>query len=133
MDYKIDKIAPNDVISDSNCDSISKVDFLGKVIGVRADALPPEKRQARYQLYLAMCGQGTTPTPQNVSGTKFWGVDLYTGKEQNIFNRSDILGALKPEYLPQWAKDTLANLDVEVKRIINNAKAIAQRQSGHSR
>ena len=58
------------------------------------------------QLFLAEGGFGCQP---NARGRKVFGQFLKDG-EQTHYQRSDIIGVLKDEYLPQWAQEKLAEL-----------------------
>src|SRR5665648_172190 len=40
------------------------------------------------------------------------GIDHYSGKESR-WNREDILGTLKPEHMPDWAKERLKQIQAE--------------------
>jgi len=42
----------------------------------------------------------------NARGRAVYTVNLYSGKESR-WNREDILGVLKTEYMPDWAKERL--------------------------
>jgi hypothetical protein len=57
-----------------------------KVVVIRPECLLPEYRTAR--------------------GRAVYTVNLYSGKEAR-WNREDILGVLKPEFLPDWAAEKL--------------------------
>ncbi len=72
-----------------------------KVVAIRASCLWPEYRTADNQLVLATGGFGTHA---NSRGRAVYTVNLYTGKESR-WNRGDILGTVKPEFMPEWAKE----------------------------
>lgn len=74
-----------------------------KVVVIRPECLLPEYRSAVKQLVLATGGFGTHG---NARGRAVYTVNLYTGKEAR-WNREDILGVLKPEYMPDWAAEKL--------------------------
>ena len=74
-----------------------------KVVAIRASCLWPEYRTADNQLVLATCGFGTHA---NSRGRAVFTVNLYSGKESR-WNRADILGVVKPEFMPEWAKEKL--------------------------
>lgn len=74
-----------------------------KVVVIRMECLRPEYRTAENQLVLAMSGFGTYA---NARGRAVYAVNLYSGREAR-WNREDILGVLKPEYMPDWAKEQL--------------------------
>jgi hypothetical protein len=70
-----------------------------KVVVIRPECLLPEYRTAVKQLVLATGGFGT-------HGNAVYTVNLYSGKEAR-WNREDILGVLRPEFLPDWAAEKL--------------------------
>lgn len=80
-----------------------------KVVVIRAECLRPEYRTADKQLVLAAGGFGTHA---NSRGRAVYTVNLYSGKESR-WNREDILGVLKPEYMPDWAKEQLKQILAE--------------------
>ncbi|WP_061214677.1 hypothetical protein [Syntrophomonas wolfei] len=80
-----------------------------KVVVIRTERLRPEYRTADKQLVLAVSGFGTYA---NTRGRAVYTVNLYSGKESR-WNREDILGVLKPEYMPDWAKDRLKQIQTE--------------------
>jgi hypothetical protein len=77
-----------------------------KVVVIRAERLRPEYRTADRQLLLAVGGFGAHA---NARGRAVYTVNLYSGKESR-WNREDILGVLKPEYMPSWAKEQLKHI-----------------------
>lgn len=82
-----------------------------KVVVIRAECLRPEYRTAEKQLVLATGGFGAYA---NARGRAVYTVNLYSGKEAR-WNREDILGKVKPEYMPDWAKEGLKQLEDERK------------------
>lgn len=77
-----------------------------KVVIIRPECLRPEYRTADKQLVLATGGFGAHA---NSRGRAVYTVNLYSGKESR-WNREDILGTLKPEYMPDWAKERLIQI-----------------------
>lgn len=77
-----------------------------KVVVIRPECLLPEYRTAVKQLVLATAGFGTYG---NARGRAVYTVNLYSGKEAR-WNREDILGVLKPEYMPDWAAERLKHV-----------------------
>lgn len=71
----------------------------GKVIVLKASALPEGFREAKHQLYFCTGGFGSNPNP---SGRSVFAVSLADG-EQVRWNRSDILGVAKHKILPDYA------------------------------
>jgi len=71
--------------------------------------LRPEYRTADKQLVLATGGFGAHA---NSRGRAVYTVNLYSGKESR-WNREDIWGTLKSEYMPDWAKERLKQIQAE--------------------
>lgn len=80
-----------------------------KVVIICPECLRPEYRTADKQLVLAIGGFGAHG---NSRGRAVYTVNLYSGKESR-WNREDILGTLKPEYMPDWAKERLKQIQDE--------------------
>jgi hypothetical protein len=80
-----------------------------KVVVIRAERLRPEYRTADKQLVLATGGFGVAA---NSRGRAVYTTNLYSGKEAR-WNREDILGALKTEHMPDWAKERLKEIQAE--------------------
>ncbi|WP_418790383.1 hypothetical protein [Phosphitispora sp. TUW77] len=83
--------------------------FENKVVSICPECLRPEYRTADKQLVLATGGFGAHA---NARGRAVYTINLYSGKESR-WNREDILGTLKPEYMPDWAKDRLKQIQAE--------------------
>lgn len=81
-------------------------DLRGKVVAVRAEILSPEYRACSHQIILATGGFGCSP---NARGQSVFAQNLYSG-EENRWSRSDILGVVEENALPDWAKEKLAKL-----------------------
>jgi len=82
-----------------------------KVVVIRAECLRPEYRTADKQFVLATGGFGAHA---NARGRAVYTVNLYSGREAR-WNREDILGIVKPECIPDWAKARLHQLEAERK------------------
>jgi len=80
--------------------------IVGKVIVLHPSALPEGFRQAKHQLYFCTGGNGSNPNP---IGRAIFTVSLAEG-EKIRWNRSDILGILKPELLPEYARLQLSQI-----------------------
>ena len=74
-----------------------------KVVVIRADVFKPEYQIATKQLQLCTGGFGAEP---NSRGSACFCTNLYSGKEAR-FERSDILGVIEKDKLPDWAKERL--------------------------
>ena len=58
-------------------------------------------------MFLAEGGFGASP---NSRGRKVYGCFLKDG-EKTYYNRDEILGVLKEEFLPEWAAEKLAEME----------------------
>jgi len=83
--------------------------YENKVVILHPDCLRPEYRTADKQLLLATGGFGTYA---NSRGRAVYTVNIYSGRESR-WNREDILSILKPEYMPEWAKERLKHIQAE--------------------
>lgn len=98
------KDIPFMVLSSSDCNSIHDYTTLaGKLVVLDADVLYPEFQNSMHQLYLAEGGFGCNPKG---SGNAIFAENLYTGESCRI-ERYDVIGVIKQDKLPQWAKDKL--------------------------
>ena len=82
------------------------LDYRGKVLILRPDVLKEEYWSAPNQLWLGEGGFGCSPTS---SGRAVYATCLGDG-EKTRWNRSDFLGVLDEQYLPNWAQEKLAEL-----------------------
>ena len=80
-----------------------------KVVVIRPECLRPEYRTADKQLVLITGGFGAYA---NSRGRAVYTINLYSGKESR-WNREDVLGTPKPEYMPDWAKEQLKQIQAE--------------------
>ena len=81
-----------------------------KVVVIRADVFKPEYQIATKQLQLCTGGFGAEP---NSRGSACFCTNLYSGKEAR-FERSDILGVIEKDNLPDWAKERLDAVQKEI-------------------
>jgi len=84
-------------------------DITDKVVAICADALRPEFAHAAHQLVYVTGGSGAQA---NSRGTKVYFKNLYDGKE-GYYRRHTVLGVVKAEALPEWAKEGLAKIQAE--------------------
>jgi hypothetical protein len=82
------------------------IPIAGKVVILRLSALPENLRSGINQLCLCTGGNGSNPNP---IGRSVFTVSLADG-EHVRWNRSDILGILKPELLPDRARLQLSQI-----------------------
>ena len=81
-------------------------DFTGKVLVLRPDRLKDACWSAQNQLWYGECGFGCSPT---ASGRAVFATCLGDG-EKVRWNRTDFMGVLDEQYLPDWAAEKLAEL-----------------------
>ena len=91
-------------ITKDGCQVLKADDSIkNKVVVIRADVFKPEYQIATKQLQLCTGGFGAEP---NSRGSACFCTNLYSGKEAR-FERSDILGIIEKDDLPDWAKERL--------------------------
>ena len=103
------------------------MDLKGQVIAVKARTLAPEYRVASHQLYIATGGFGCSP---NARGRAVFCKNIYND-ESVRFDRDGILGVVKPECIPAWAKEKIAKLQAEKPSVmdeINHSKQETREQ-----
>lgn len=98
---------PVAVITEADCipDHYTK-DINGKIIAIDPKVLKPEFRRADRQLYLVTGGFGASA---NSRGSAVFCTNLHTG-ESTRYERMDIMGEVKPECMPDWAKEKAQEL-----------------------
>lgn len=98
---------PRTKITEEMCIPMFQCDNLvGKVMAVRLEVLRPEYRFAEHQLVYVTGGNGTR---SGAFGTACFGTSLSSG-EHSRWERHDFAGEVRPENLPQWAKDKVNEL-----------------------
>ena len=83
-----------------------ELDYTDKVVVINPYIFKDEYKTPEDQLFLAKSGFGCSP---NSRGRKVFGQFLKDG-EKTHYQRSDIVGILKDEYLPEWAREKLDEL-----------------------
>lgn len=98
---------PVAVITEADCipDHYTK-DINGKIIAIDPKVLKPEFRRADRQLYLVTGGFGASA---NSRGSAVFCTNLHTG-ESIRYERMDIMGEVKPDCMPDWAKEKAQEL-----------------------
>ena len=98
---------PVAVITEADCipDHYTK-DINGKIIAIDPKVLKPEFRRADRQLYLVTGGFGASA---NSRGSAGFCTNLHTG-ESTRYERMDIMGEVKPDCMPDWAKEKAQEL-----------------------
>ena len=92
-------------------DSFEKLDYEGKVLVLSPDTLKESCWKPENQLWFANSGFGCLPhaLEETIRAT------CLADGETTRWNRRDFIGPLKAEYLPDWAKGRLLELDGEKK------------------
>jgi hypothetical protein len=80
--------------------------ILGRVIVLKQSSLPEKYQDSLHQLYFCNGGNGSNPNP---IGRSIFTVSLADG-ERIRWNRSDVLGTLKPDLLPDSARLHLSQI-----------------------
>lgn len=95
----------------SHCESEKdeQLDYEGKVLVLKGDVLKDQYKTPEDQLFLAESGFGCRP---NSRGRKVFGKFLKDGEDTHFY-REDFAGILKDEYLPDWAREKLNELQPE--------------------
>lgn len=78
----------------------------GKIVAVKAEILRPEYRRGSVQLVLVDGGNGSRANP---NGRAVYCYHLDDGKRTR-FERHDIQGEVKAEFIPKWAADKAAEI-----------------------
>ena len=101
------------LLTEADCIRDSRAgDYEGKVLVMRPGVLRPEYWNAAHQLYFAVDGNGARAGGH---GTKVFCINIYTG-EHTYIRRTDVMGAVKPDRLPGWAKEKAAALRQDYQR-----------------
>ena len=85
--------------------------IVGKVVVINSEPKRYEYQHPAYQLVLADGGNGAI----GGRGRAVFGTCLATG-EQARWERYDVLGEIKPECMPDWAKEALAKIKAQEKK-----------------
>lgn len=102
---------PLAVLNEGQCILLShEDDITGKVVAIKPSTLRYEYQRADCQLMLVTNGSGARG---NSRGSSVYGVNLFTGRRAGRWERQDILGEVRPECLPQWARDRLPAIQRE--------------------
>lgn len=84
--------------------------IVGKVVVINSEPKRYEYQHPAYQLVLADGGNGAI----GGRGRAVFGTCLATGKQAR-WERYDVLGEIKPECMPDWAKEALAKIKAQEK------------------
>lgn len=80
------------------------------IVAIKASALLPEYRRGDVQLIYVTGGNGAKA---NARGSAVFCYHLNNGKHTR-FERQDVLGQVKPECIPDWAKQRLADIQKNI-------------------
>lgn len=78
-----------------------------KVVVIKPETISPEYYAATSQLWLCTGGFGSSASPR---GRTCFCINLHDTGRQESFYRSDIMGTVDPEHLPNWAKVGLRSI-----------------------
>ena len=84
-------------------------DYTGKVLVLSTDTLRESCWTPRDQLWLAEGGYGCSPTAR---GRAVYAACLGDG-EETVWRRTDFTGVLDEQYLPDWAREKLEELQAQ--------------------
>ena len=94
----------------SQCDSLNGQELEGSVLVMSPYILKESYWSPENQLWLATGGFGCSPS---AAGRAVYATCLGDG-EQTRWDRSDFIGILKEEHLPDWARESLEQLRQDV-------------------
>ena len=109
---KAQSLGDKTVITPEMCRKLNEGEtYKGKVVALKTDSLRREYENAENQLFYAVGGNGINP---NGLGTKVYGYNLAT--KAHYYNRNyNIIGVVKDECLPEWAKTKLTEIKKDIK------------------
>lgn len=87
-------------------------DYDGELVVIRADLLQRDKQTADYQLCRATGGFGCKA---GAGGRAVYCRTVYDNREMR-YDRTDVLGVIKPERVPDWAKERLQQMEQKKQR-----------------
>ena len=113
---------PLDMLGREHCFPLLDGDDIAKkVVAINPASLRYEYQRADCQLILVTGESGARSNPR---GTAVYGINVFTGRRASQWKRGDILGEVRPECLPQWAKDRLQVIQREraLKRSLSDTR-----------
>ena len=84
-----------------HCENGSQVDYTDRIVVLDPSILKDECKTPQDQLFYAESGNGCRP---DSLGTKVFGFHVSDG-EKGYYRRTDFIGALKEEFVPEWAQE----------------------------
>ena len=91
------------LFNSSHCENESgnRLDYTDRILVLDPSILKDECKTPQDQLFYAEHGNGCRP---DSLGTKVFGFHVSDG-EKGYYRRTDFIGALKEEFVPEWAKE----------------------------
>lgn len=102
-----DRYRELDLWNETHCIPAANLDFENKIMVLNPTGIKDEYKKPDYQLFYAQSGFGCSPTAR---GRQVYGCFLADG-EYTHFERSRFLGQLKPELVPDWAKEKVMEFE----------------------
>ena len=84
--------------------------IVDEVVAIRKTVFRPEYQSADRQLVYVTGGNGAKGNPHGRAG---FCKNLYTGEELR-YERYEVEGVVKPECMPEWAKERLAEIQKQI-------------------
>lgn len=104
---------PSELFTAEHCYPHSREEsIVGKIVAIKAGVFSPEYRRGYMQLIYVTGGHGANA---GAMGSAVYCYQLNTG-EHTRFERYDVLGEVKPECMPDWAKESLARIKSEIEK-----------------
>ena len=101
-----DALAELQMFDYAHCDSLTGEELTGRVLVMNPSTLKESYWAPENQLWYATGGFGCTPT---AAGRAVYATCLGDG-EKTRWNRTDFIGIIKDEHLPDWAKEQVEKL-----------------------
>ena len=101
-----DALAELQMFNYAHCDSLTGEELTGRVLVMNPSTLKESYWAPENQLWYATGGFGCTPT---AAGRAVYATCLGDG-EKTRWNRTDFIGIIKDEHLPDWAKEQVEKL-----------------------
>ena len=100
-------VGDNPELTAKDCSPVSDFDCIeGRIIVLKGDIMRPEYKRATSQLLLCTGGFGSQA---NARGRTCFATRIYDG-EKTSCQRSDVLGVMEEDKLPEWANDRLTEI-----------------------
>lgn len=100
-----------------------------KVVVIKPEAISPEYYAATSQLWLCTGGFGASASAR---GRTCFCINLHDTERKESFYRSDIMGTMDPEHLPNWAKVGLGSIQ-QAEKVAGKPSLSSQIQTAEKR